>query len=83
MAYMYILITCIPDYYVGSADDIDDRFRQHISGKVKATKAKLPVQLVYKEYFRTRGEAQKREYQIKRWKSRKLIDSLIRAINKE
>lgn len=78
---MYILLTHVPDYYIGSTDDLKDRLRQHTSGKVKATKSKLPIQLVYKEYFPTRGEAQKREYQIKRWKSKKLIESLIQKAN--
>ena len=81
MAHMYILLTRKPDYYVGSTDDLESRLTKHATGKVKSTKSKLPVQLVYSEYYPTRGEAQKREYQIKRWKSKKLIESLIRKTN--
>lgn len=77
MAHTYILLTNKGTYYIGSADKLEKRISQHVKGMVASTKTKLPVQLVYKEYFSTRGQAQKKEYKIKSWKSKKLIESLI------
>lgn len=77
MSYTYILKTSRDDYYVGSTDDIIKRVETHNAGKVKSTKNKLPVRLVFKEYYSTRSGAQKKEYKIKNWKSRKMIERLI------
>lgn len=78
MAYLYILKTVKNSYYIGSTDNLELRLKYHSSGKVKSTKSKLPIQLVYKEYFPTKSEAQKKEYKIKKWKSRKMIEVLLR-----
>ena len=37
----------------------------------------IPWKIVYKEKYNTKSEAMKREYEIKRKKSRKYIESLI------
>ena len=78
MAYVYILKTANNNYYVGSTQDIDVRLKQHQQGKVKSTKSKLPIKLVFKEYYETKSEAQKKEYKIKNWKSKKMIEKLIK-----
>ncbi len=77
MAHTYILLTSKGTYYIGSTDELEKRILQHAKGMVASTKTKLPIKLIYKEYFPTRGEAQKKEYKIKSWKSKKLIESLI------
>ena len=48
-------------YYYGSAEDLEIRLKRHNAGKVRSTKAKRPWRLHYKEPFRTRSEAYKRE----------------------
>lgn len=78
---MYILQLRDNSYYVGSTGDIYSRIAEHQQGKVKSTKNKLPFVLKYTENFKTRGEAQSREHQIKKWKSRKAIERLINKIN--
>lgn len=77
MAVLYILQTHKGGYYVGSTLDLDDRLRRHARGMVRSTRALRPIQLVYQESFPSRGEAQRREYEIKRWKSKKKIQNLI------
>lgn len=77
MAYTYILKTTVGGYYVGSTDDIEQRLAYHNAGKVFSTKNKLPVTIVFKEYYTTRAEAQKKEYKIKSWKSKKMIEKII------
>lgn len=78
MAFAYILLTAKNTYYIGSANDLQNRLDRHQSGQVKSTKNKLPIKLVYAEEFKTRSEAQKQEYRIKSWKNKKLIESLIK-----
>ena len=66
-------------YYVGSTADLNDRLRRHNSGYSKATKGGVPWMLVYSEEFQTKSQAYQRELEIKAWKSRVLIEDLIKA----
>ena len=59
MPHTYILKTANNGYYVGSTDDLEKRLRAHRLGKVKTTKSKLPITLVYAEPFSARGAAQR------------------------
>ena len=74
---LYILKLNNGSYYIGSTEDLDKRIDLHQKGRVKSTKGSLPVELVYSEEYNTRSEAQKREYQVKKWKSRRAIERLI------
>ena len=65
-------------YYVGSTKDVPERLRRHNAGLVKSTKAYRPWILVYKEDFTTRSEARKREAQIKRYKSGRAFQKLVK-----
>lgn len=77
MAHTYILELADGSYYIGSTGNLKNRLKYHQTGKVRSTKHKLPVELVYQEEFPTRGKAQSKEYQIKKWKKRKSIERLI------
>lgn len=79
---MYILELIDGSYYVGSTEDLDERLDKHTKGRVKSTKNKLPLKLVYEESFTSRSDAQSREYQIKKWKSRRAIERLFKNKNK-
>jgi putative endonuclease len=78
-AYLYILYSEKTDrYYVGSADDVEARLKHHNAGSTPSTKAGAPLwELKYTEEYPTRSDARKREYAIKRKKSRKYIEWLI------
>lgn len=79
MFYTYILQNTLTGrYYTGSTSDLEERLLQHNAGQTKSTKHGAPNwKIVYQETFQTRSEAIKREYQIKRKKSRKYIELLI------
>lgn len=77
MAFTYILRLNDDSYYIGSTNDIVARLKKHNAGEVFSTKNKLPIVLVFKEYYETRSQAQKKEYQIKKWKSKKMIERVI------
>ncbi len=76
--YMYILYSSKLDkYYVGSTNNIEDRLERHLLSKKGFTSKADDWQLKYSEVFNTRKEALSRERQIKKWKSRKIIETLI------
>jgi len=79
MYWVYILES-LKDYgyYTGSTSNLDDRLERHYSGRSKATKARLPLELVYKKGFQKKSEALRFERYIKRRKSKQYIAHLIR-----
>jgi len=46
---------------VGQTTNIKRRLKEHQSGKVFSTKKLLPIVLIHRESFNTRGEAMKKE----------------------
>ena len=55
--------------YTGITNNLQKRIIAHNSGKgAKYTKARLPVKLVYKESYKTKGASLKREFEIKKLK---------------
>lgn len=80
MNYVYILKCGDNSLYTGWTNDIEKRFKTHASGKgAKYTKARLPVELVYKEIYEDKSEAMKREYAIKKLTR----DEKLKLINSE
>jgi len=76
--YVYILKSLKNGrYYVGSTKDIERRFGEHRLGKVKSTRNIRPLELKYFEKFNDIVEARKIEYQIKRKKSRTIIEDIL------
>jgi putative endonuclease len=64
--FVYIVICSDKTLYTGYTNNIDKRIDIHNKGKgAKYTKTRRPVWLVYKEEFKTKSDAMKREYQIK------------------
>jgi putative endonuclease len=73
--FVYILECSDGTLYTGYATNVDRRIRQHDTGKgAKFTRSRRPVRLAFKERFPTRGDALRREIQIKRMsRSSKLL----------
>jgi len=67
MYFVYILKCADGTYYCGSTNNPEKRLKVHNESKRGAhyTKIRRPVTLVYSERFETKGEALKREYQLK------------------
>ena len=81
MAYFVYIIRCQDgSYYTGITWSLQKRILEHNLGiKTPIQKSKRPVKLVYREKFKNRKEAAKREKEIKGWRREKkeqLIDSL-------
>lgn len=80
MFYTYILYSnTINKYYVGSCQDIEQRLQDHLNSRSKYTKVAKDWELKYFETFLTRSEACQRELEIKKMKSRKYIENLIKT----
>ncbi len=77
--YLYIIQSLQDNsYYVGQTENLKIRIKKHNSGMEFYTKRKIPWKLVYTEKYNSRGEAIKREKQIKKKKSKKHIEWLIK-----
>jgi putative endonuclease len=75
----YILFSKQLDkYYVGAtSDDITERLRKHNSNHKGFTGGQGDWIIVHLEFFNSKSETFAREKQIKKWKSRKLIEKLV------
>jgi len=78
MYYTYIIYTDSNNqYYVGYTHNLKLRIERHNLGWSQSTKSGIPWRLVYHEEYPAKSEAMSREREIKKWKSRKLIEKLI------
>jgi putative endonuclease len=72
MAYIYILECADGSYYTGSTKDLDRRLWQHQNGLgANHTAKRLPVKLVYCEFFERVADAFEREKQVQGWSRKK------------
>ena len=67
-------------YYIGFTNNFERRESEHNRGQTKSTKRKGKWRLVYKEEFKTRIEAIKREKQIKSYKGGNGFKRLIAGV---
>lgn len=57
--------------YTGVSNDLERRFRQHngeLKGGASYTRARRPVRMIWSEPADDRGQAQRREYAVRRLK---------------
>jgi putative endonuclease len=67
-AWLYILRLKSGQLYIGSTTDLDQRYKDHCSGKAcRTTQSDPPQKLLYTEEFDSFSDARKREAQVKRW----------------
>ncbi|MCB9224198.1 MAG: GIY-YIG nuclease family protein [Crocinitomicaceae bacterium] len=80
--HLYILYsTSIDHYYIGyTGDNINERIKKHNSNHKGYTGKTDDWNLVYKECYNSKSEAIQREKEIKSWKSRKMIEKLVKSI---
>ena len=74
MPFMYILECSDRSLYVGSTWDLDRRLSQHLQGEgAQYTRNRLPVRLIYSEYYSRIENAFLREKQVQRWSRSKRL----------
>ena len=80
--FVYIVRCSDNSLYTGIAIDVEARITQHNNGKgAKYTRSRRPVELVYTESAETKGNALRREMQIKQM-SPKLKRELVKTARK-
>jgi putative endonuclease len=67
----------IDKYYIGSTSDLEDRLKKHNHIHKGYTASGKPWVLVYSEAYKNKSEALMREKQLKAWKNRERLESLI------
>jgi putative endonuclease len=78
MYYTYVLKSKKDDnFYTGWTDDLENRVKQHNSGKVESTKNRRPFKLVYYEACMIKKKAIMREKQLKTGFGRKYLENRI------
>ena len=65
--------------YIGSTSDLEKRLYYHNSGKVRSTKSRRPLEIIYKEQYGSATDARKRENFLKTGQGRKLLRDLIES----
>jgi putative endonuclease len=79
-AFVYILYYAVKDkYYVGCTENIETRLEQHNSARNLSTKHGIPWKIVHVESFGTLQLSRQREQYIKKMKSRKFTEQVIRG----
>jgi len=69
MWFTYLMLCKGNSIYTGITNDLENRFKAHKAGKGgRYTRSHKPVRILYSEKFKTRGEALKREAEIKSWR---------------
>ena len=78
MFYTYVLRSRRDGHlYIGMSGDLSNRVRAHNSGKVRSTKGRRPLDLVYYESYRTKAEARIREIFLKSGQGREYLKTKI------
>jgi putative endonuclease len=79
--FVYILRTSSDTLYIGQTNDLEKRIKEHKSKSARSSKYVRyfsSVELVYHETYKIRGEAMKREVQLKKL-SRSEKEALIKG----
>ena len=66
MFYVYIIKSKKDSrLYTGSTNDLKQRFKEHNDGKVRSTKSRIPLELIYYEAYRSEKDARVCEHNLK------------------
>jgi len=65
--FVYALFCDQKTFYVGVAENVAERFSEHVKGYSPYTRKFSDFVLLYQEEYSSRREAEARERQLKRW----------------
>ncbi|MCL4367285.1 GIY-YIG nuclease family protein [Patescibacteria group bacterium] len=65
-------------YYIGSTTNLGRRLKEHNLGKTKSLKYSRPLEVVFSQDYNSAEEARKVEYKLKSFKSREIIERIIK-----
>ena len=77
--YTYVLLSKKDNnFYTGYTDDLRRRLKKHNSGQVESTKFRRPLELIYFEGCRNKGDASHREKYLKTTYGKRYIRNRIK-----
>jgi putative endonuclease len=83
MFYVYVLYSDkLNKRYIGSTSDVNNRLKEHNTGKSRFTKAGVPWKLIYQESYQSNHEARRRELFLKSGVGRKFLDQILSENNR-
>lgn len=79
MHYVYVLQSLKDLFlYIGRTDDLKRRMKEHVEGKVDATKHRRPLELKFYEAFYSKKDAVRRERYFKTSKGKSTLQMMLR-----
>jgi putative endonuclease len=69
----------IDKYYIGFSSNVQERLRKHNRNSKGFSSSGRPWIMVYSEVFDNKKDAMAREKQLKNWKNRERLESLIKS----
>ena len=69
----------IDKYYIGFSSNVPERLHKHNRNSKGFSNTGKPWVLVYQETFEIKKEAMLRECQLKKWKNRERLETLIKS----
>jgi len=82
MYYLYILLLSNGDLYKGTTSNLKRRTKEHQLGKVKSTRNKRPLRLIYYGAYLLKSDAERRENFLKTTEGRRLLKQQLKDILK-
>jgi len=74
MFYVYVLESVNDSgFYIGCTKDLKHRIKEHNAGRIKSTKNRLPMKLIYYEASLDRSDAFRREKYLKTTYGRRYV----------
>jgi putative endonuclease len=79
MFYVYVLVSLKDKkFYIGFTSDLRSRFEKHRRGHIPATKARLPLELMFYEAYRNKHDALRREKYFKTTKGKTTLKTMLK-----
>lgn len=84
VCYVYVLIS-LKDFkfYIGYTNNLRNRLQLHARGKIKSTKNRRYLKLIYYEYFRNRIDAKAREKYLKSGAGHEQLHNILKRTLRE
>ncbi len=71
--FVYALQQNNKQLYIGLTENLKRRWKEHKNGKVKATRKRRPLKLIFYEAYRSKKDAEKRERYLKTTKGKRTL----------
>lgn len=84
MYYTYVLLSLKDrQFYIGYTSDLRKRLQEHKKGESKATKSRLPVELIFYEAYMDKYDALRREDYFKTNKGKITLRNMLKEFLKK